>query len=130
MIMAEKSGCTILLTDDDNNYLQAVAQLLKMAGHEVRTANSGDAALVILAGGADDIDIALLDIRMPGMDGIETLGAIRERHPSIPVIMLTGEDAIDLVVSAMKKGAANYIPKTAAGTELLAAVQTALDERG
>lgn len=126
--MANTSGCTILLTDDDNNYLAAVSQLLERSGHEVITAQSGEKALEQLSGSADEVDLVLLDIRMPGMDGIETLGQIRERHPRTPVIMLTGEDAIDLVVSAMRAGASNYIPKTAGGTELLAAVRTVLEE--
>ena len=127
--MANTSGCTVLLTDDDNNYLAAVSQLLERAGHSVVTAQSGERALEYLSGGGEEIDLVLLDIRMPGMDGIQTLGQIRERHPSTPVIMLTGEDAIDLVVNAMRAGASNYIPKTAGGTELLTAVRTVLEER-
>ena len=127
--MAHTSGCTVLLTDDDNNYLSAVSQLLERAGHSVKKANSGEKALELLSAEADEVDLALLDIRMPGMDGIETLQQLRQRHPAIPVIMLTGEDAIDLVVSAMKAGATNYVPKTAGGTELLTAVRTALEEK-
>ena len=127
--MAKSSGCTILLTDDDNNYLAAVSELLGRAGHAVVPAQSGEKALEVLAAQDNGVDLALLDIRMPGMDGIETLGAITRKYPGMPVIMLTGEDAIDLVVKAMKAGARNYIPKSAGGTELLAAVKTALEER-
>ncbi|MCB0710907.1 MAG: sigma-54-dependent Fis family transcriptional regulator [Ignavibacteriae bacterium] len=127
--MSRQNGSTILLTDDDKTYLDAVSELLGRAGHDVVSANSGEKALEILSGNGFDIDLALLDIRMPGMDGIETLGKISERHPTLPVIMLTGEDAIDLVVRAMKAGAKNYISKSAGGTELLAAVKTALEER-
>ena len=128
-IMADSSGCTVLLTDDDKNYLAAVSQLLELAGYTVKQANSGEQALEVLARESEEIDIALLDIRMPGINGIETLEQVRGRHPSLPVIMLTGEDAIDLVVSAMKAGAVNYVPKTSGGTELLAAVKTALEEK-
>lgn len=127
--MANTNGSTILLTDDDRNFLEAVAELLSRAGHTVLSANSGEEALSLLAKKADDVDLALLDIRMPGMDGIETLGKISEHHPSVPVIMLTGEDAIDLVVKAMKAGATNYIPKSSGGSELLTAVETVLEER-
>lgn len=127
--MTSNSGNTILLTDDDKNFLDAVAELLSRAGHSVLTASSGEEALGTLAQNGPNIDLALLDIRMPGMDGLETLGKITEHHPSIPVIMLTGEDAIDLVVRAMKSGAANYIPKSSGGSELLAAVETVLEER-
>ena len=127
--MSKQNGSTILLTDDDRAYLDAVSELLGRAGHNVISANSGERALEILAKNGVKIDLALLDIRMPGMDGIETLGQISDQHPSIPVIMLTGEDAIDLVVRAMKAGATNYISKSSGGTELLTAVQTALDER-
>ena len=128
-VMSRQNGSTILLTDDDRTYLEAVSELLGRAGHDVIAANSGEKALEILAANKSDVDLALLDIRMPGMDGIETLGKIAERHPTVPVIMLTGEDSIDLVVKAMKAGAANYISKSAGGTELLAAVKTALEER-
>ena len=127
--MSRENGSTILLTDDDRTFLDAVSELLGRAGHDVISANSGEKALEILAKNGSDVDLALLDIRMPGMNGIETLGQIAERHPSIPVIMLTGEDAIDLIVRAMKAGATNYISKSAGGTELLTAVSTALEER-
>lgn len=126
--MAKTTSSTILLTDDDRNFLEAVSELLHRAGHTVVSAGSGEEALKVLAQGGADIDLALLDIRMPGMDGIETLSRIAEHHPSVPVIMLTGEDAIDLVVRAMKSGATNYIPKSAGGNELLAAVKAALEE--
>lgn len=127
--MTKNSGNTILLTDDDKNFLDAVAELLSRAGHNVLTAGSGEEALGKLASNGQEVDLALLDIRMPGMDGIETLGKITEHHPAIPVIMLTGEDAIDLVVRAMKAGAANYIPKSSGGNELLTAVETVLEEK-
>lgn len=126
--MAKNSSSTILLTDDDRNFLEAVSELLHRAGHTVVAAGSGEEALKILAQRGTGIDLALLDIRMPGMDGLETLGKIAEHHPAIPVIMLTGEDAIDLVVRAMKTGATNYIPKSSGGSELLAAVKAALEE--
>lgn len=126
--MAKNSSSTILLTDDDRNFLEAISELLQRAGHTVVAAGSGEEALKLLAQKGPKINLALLDIRMPGMDGIETLSRITEHHPSIPVIMLTGEDAIDLVVRAMKTGATNYIPKSSGGSELLAAVKAALEE--
>ncbi len=127
--MSRENGSTILLTDDDKTFLDAVSELLGRYGHDVIPANSGEKALEILAKNGSKVDLALLDIRMPGMNGMETLGQIAERHPSIPVIMLTGEDTINLVVQAMKAGAKNYISKSAGGAELLTAVSTALEER-
>ena len=112
----------ILLIDDDRPFLEAIAELLRRAGYRTMTAGSGAEGLDVLRREASTIDMVLLDVRMPVMDGIETLEQIVRFHPTLPVIMLTGENAIDLVVRAVKTGAANYIYKGAPSGELLAAI--------
>lgn len=112
----------ILLIDDDRPFLDAIAELFRRAGYRTSTANSGQEGLDVLKREAAGIDMVLLDVRMPVMDGIETLEQIVRFHPSMPVIMLTGENAIDLVVRAVRSGASNYIYKGAPSGELLAAV--------
>jgi len=119
---------TVLIVDDDGSYRNSVAELLRRVGYHVLQASGGAEALATLAEHASSIDLALLDIRMPGMDGLETLGRIIRSYPSVPAIMLTGENAIDNVVQAMKTGATNYISKSSSGAELLAAVEQALRE--
>jgi DNA-binding NtrC family response regulator len=118
----------ILLIDDDRNFLDAISELLTRAGYRTMTARSGEEGLETLGAESGTISLVLLDIRMPGMSGHETLEKIVRFHSRIPVIMLTGENAIDLVVRAMKLGATNYIYKGAGGSELLAAVQAALEQ--
>ena len=114
----------ILLIDDDRPFLDAIAELLRRAGYRTMTANSGQEGLDVLKRDAGRVDMILLDVRMPVMDGIETLEQIVRFYPTMPVIMLTGENAIDLVVRAVKTGASNYIYKGAPSGELLTAIST------
>jgi len=117
----------ILLIDDDRNFLDTVAELLRRTGYDVMTAEGGGRGLELLGSEASSIALVLLDMRMPGMDGLEVLERIVRFHPSIPVIMLTGENSIDLVVRAMKAGATNYIYKGSSPYELLTAVKPAVE---
>ncbi len=122
-----QSGPPVLIVDDDRSFLETVAELLRHAGYTPRTAFGGEEGLATLTREADDIALVLLDMRMPGMDGLEVLARIVRSHPLIPVIMLTGENAIDLVVQAMKGGAFNYVYKGSSASDLLAAVSGALE---
>lgn len=117
----------ILLIDDDRSFLDTVAELLRRAGYSILTAEGGIRGLEVLGSEAASIGLVLLDMRMPGMDGEEVLERIVRFHPTIPVIMLTGENAIDLVVRAMKSGATNYIYKGSSPHELLTAVKAVFD---
>lgn len=119
---------TILLIDDDRSFLDTIAELLGRAGHSILRAQSAEEGLSVLAKSSPLPDLVLLDIRMPGMSGQEALEHIVRHHPSLPVIMLTGENAVELIVRAMKAGATNYIYKGAGGYELLTAVSTALEQ--
>ncbi len=119
----------ILMIDDDRSFLDAISELLTRAGYRTITARSGEEGIATLGAEAASISLVLLDIRMPGMSGHETLEKIVRFHSTIPVIMLTGENAIELIVRAMKIGATNYIYKGSGGSELLAAVQAALKPR-
>src|SRR5690606_14296946 len=101
--------------------------LLRRTGYDVMTAEGGGRGLELLGSEASSIALVLLDMRMPGMDGLEVLERIVRFHPSIPVIMLTGENSIDLVVRAMKAGATNYIYKGSSPYELLTAVKPAVE---
>jgi two-component system nitrogen regulation response regulator NtrX len=125
----DSSPLTVLLIDDDQNFLDTLVELLHHAGYRTVTANSGEQGLARLKEGGAIFSLVLLDVRMPGgMDGHDTLEQIVRAHPSIPVIMLTGENSIDLIVRALKTGATNYIYKGSSSNELLAAVETALKQ--
>ncbi len=118
----------ILLIDDDSAFLDAMTEQLESAGYRTMTASNGSKGLERLSEHGRDVTLALLDVRMPGISGLETLEQVVRAHPSVPVIMLTGENSIDLVVRAMKSGATNYIYKGSGREEILSAVEAALEQ--
>ncbi|EFK09903.1 response regulator receiver domain protein [delta proteobacterium NaphS2] len=113
----------VLLVDDEEDFVEMLSLRLKEAGEQVSTAYSGKACLDILA--QDHIDVVILDIRMPGMDGMETLGEIKKRFPLVEVIMLTGHGSAETAVDGMKLGAFDYLMKPADFEELTHKLQGA-----
>ncbi len=99
----------LLLVDDEEVFLSAAKTLLERKGLEVATALGGTEALQVLDG--REMDVVVLDVRMPGMDGVETLRKIKQRHPAVEVIMLTGHATVDSAVEGLKLGAFDYIMK-------------------
>jgi DNA-binding NtrC family response regulator len=106
----------VLIVDDERDFVEMFSLRLQEIGERVFTAYSGQECLDILAG--EDIDVVVLDIKMPGMDGIETLKEIKKRHPIVEVILLTGHGAIETAVSGMKLGAYDYLLKPADAKEM------------
>ena len=100
---------TILIVDDEKNYLRVLSAVLEEEGYEVLTALSGREALEIQE--TSDLDLALTDMKMPGMDGIKLLEHIKSKDPDLPVIMMTAHGTVDKAVEAMQKGAYSYILK-------------------
>ncbi|HUR38727.1 MAG TPA: sigma-54 dependent transcriptional regulator, partial [Planctomycetota bacterium] len=103
--MNDKPG--VLVVDDDESFRSLVADRLSRTGHRVAAAAGGEAALGLL----QEVDVAIVDLLMPGMDGLTLLKKIREARPEVAVIMLTGHGTIDNAVEAMKVGAADYLQK-------------------
>lgn len=99
---------TILLADDDRVVLFTLAEGLRAAGYDVLTAQEGERALALCQ--QAPIDLALLDIRMPGLDGLELARRLRE-FSAIPVLFLTAYDDLDLVRQAAESGALGYLVK-------------------
>ncbi|HSL38837.1 MAG TPA: response regulator [Desulforhopalus sp.] len=106
-----KTPSIILLVDDEADFVEMLSLRLKESGETVLTAHSGSQCLEILE--KSEIDVIILDVKMPGMDGIETLQEIKKRHPLIEVIMLTGHGTIDTAVQGMKLGAFDFLMKPA-----------------
>ena len=106
-----KTPSIILLVDDEADFVEMLSLRLKESGETVLTAHSGSQCLEILE--KSQIDVIILDVKMPGMDGIETLQAVKKRHPLIEVIMLTGHGTIDTAVQGMKLGAFDFLMKPA-----------------
>ncbi|MGD8256839.1 MAG: sigma-54 dependent transcriptional regulator [Desulfobacterales bacterium] len=100
---------TILIVDDEKNYLRVLSAVLEDEGYEILTALSGQEALEIQK--ASDLDLVLTDMKMPGMDGIKLLENIKAIDPDLPVIMMTAHGTVDKAVEAMQKGAYSYILK-------------------
>jgi len=99
----------LLIVDDDHDFRSGIARRLRRSGHDVREAENGPAALEVLRN--ETFEVALLDLAMPRMNGLELLPRLKELAPHCEVVMLTGEASIESAVSAMKQGAFDYIRK-------------------
>ena len=113
----------ILLVDDEKDFVEILGLRLKEVGEKVPPAYSGRECLDILEN--KDIDVVILDILMPGMDGISTLKEIKKRFPLVEVIMLTGHGTTESAVEGMKLGAFDYLLKPAYFGELTAKLESA-----
>ncbi|NOX80044.1 MAG: sigma-54-dependent Fis family transcriptional regulator [Deltaproteobacteria bacterium] len=119
---------TVLVVDDEPNYLVVLSELLRDAGFEVFTAQSGKEALPIVQGA--DLDVVISDIKMPGMDGIELLENIKNLNRELPVILITAYAEVEKAVEAMRLGAFNYLAKPFPNDALLASVDKAIEHYG
>ena len=100
----------LALVDDDQQFVEYLETLLRSRGYEVQSFTSGSELLQTMHSDAPP-DVVLLDVSMPGMDGLETLKAIRVAHPHVQVIMLSGRNAPSTIVDAMRQGALDYVVK-------------------
>jgi DNA-binding NtrC family response regulator len=113
----------ILIVDDEKDFVEMLSLRLEDAGHRVRAAYDGDAGVAALD--LAECDVVILDIRMPGRDGISVLKTIKGTHPVVEVILLTGHGTIDTAVEGLKSGAFDYVQKPARFEELLGKLQAA-----
>ncbi|MFW5988645.1 MAG: sigma-54-dependent transcriptional regulator [Desulfosudaceae bacterium] len=116
---------SVLVVDDEPSILQSLKGLLTDEGFAVFTAANGYEALKTME--AESPDIVLLDIWMPGIDGIETLKEIKENHPNVPVIIITGHGTIETAVNATKIGAFDFIEKPLSIDKVIVEIHKALD---
>jgi DNA-binding NtrC family response regulator len=100
----------LLLVDDETPFIETLAKRLSKRELTILTAVSGAEALQKLDS-ESSIDVVVLDVKMPGMDGIETLKAIKNIHPLVEVIMLTGHATVESAIEGMKLGALDYLMK-------------------
>lgn len=115
----------IAIVDDDEAVRRSTASLLRRAGFQSVLFESGDA---FLAADLDEIACVLLDIRMPGTDGIGVLKALGDRTEAPPVLILTGHGDVPMAVHAMKLGAQDFLEKPYGAELLITAIQRAVDE--
>jgi len=114
----------ILLVDDEIPFLETMTRRLTKREFITASASSGNEAIRLLEKN-DDVEVVVLDVKMPVMDGLETLKIIRQRFPLVEVIMLTGHATIESAIEGMKLGAFDYLMKPCDMEELLSKVREA-----
>jgi two-component system OmpR family response regulator len=117
----------VLIVDDELDFLEAIITRLQAREVEVAGAESGYQALEMLD--QQDFDVVILDIKMPGMDGHETLREIKKNKPLVEVIMLTGHASVESGIQCMQLGAFDYLMKPVGLDELLEMIRRAYDRK-
>jgi FixJ family two-component response regulator len=117
---------TVFIVDDDDSVRGSLARLMRIVGYHVVSSDSAEAFLALPP--FDGIGCLVLDIRMPGRSGLELQEALARTGSRLPIIFITGHGDIPMGVSAMKKGAADFLTKPFDQKNLLAAIGTALDK--
>jgi len=118
---------SVLAVDDEGSILEALRAIFDLEGYQLDTASDGVEAINLLQ--TKNYDVALLDVRMPRVDGIEVLKYVREHFIDLPVIMVTGVSDLKTAVECMKLGATNYLTKPYSTDELLTVVSSAMERR-
>lgn len=117
----------VLVVDDEDVFRETLAKLMRRRNLHVAGAPTGQKALDLLDQG--DFDVVVLDVKMPGLDGIETLREMKKRKPLIEVILLTGHGSMESGIEGMKLGAFDYVMKPVNMEELLNKLRQAYDRK-
>ena len=120
-------GAKILLVDDEEVFVSNMSKLLTSRGYQVATAHSGDEAIRRLE--AQSVDVIVLDLKMPGMDGLSTLKEIQKLGLFTQTLILTGHGSIDTALEAIKLGAYDYLTKPCEIDELQAKIEGAWEKK-
>ena len=117
----------ILLADDHDLVRDGITSFLKLAAPEVEVAQAKDFAEALsVVDGEGNVDLTILDLNMPGMNGLSGLTVMRQKHPEIPVVILSGSVKRSDVLNALEHGASGYLPKTLSGKSLINALRLIL----
>ena len=119
---------TVLLVDDEVPFVETMSKRLNKRNVEVLTAFDGKSALKELEA-QNSVEVVILDVKMPGMDGIDTLKEIKNRFPLIEVIMLTGHATVESAIEGMKQGAFDYLMKPCDMQQLIQKVSEAAEKK-
>jgi DNA-binding NtrC family response regulator len=120
-------GFNVLLVDDESEFLDTLVKRIKKRNVNANGVASGEEAIAFLNRQA--VDVVVLDVRMPGMDGIQALREIKQRYPLIEVIMLTGHASLEVAIEGMELGAFDYMMKPIDIDELLYKLQDAYKKK-
>jgi DNA-binding NtrC family response regulator len=121
----DTSKVNLLLADDDDGFRESVARRIRRKGYSLTEASNGNEALEILE--AQDINVAILDLMMPGKTGLEVLKKFREKYSDCEIIILTGQSSVETAVESLKAGAYDYLQKPFPLSELEILIQKAYE---
>jgi len=116
---------TILIVDDEENIRTTLSLFLRERGFAVEAADSGEAGVALLQG--REVDAVVLDLNLPGMDGIETMSQMRRLRPQVPILIITAFGSIPSAVEAMRQGSYDYVAKPFRNDDLLMRLERALE---
>jgi DNA-binding NtrC family response regulator len=117
----------VLLVDDEEQFVEVLSQRLEGRGFKVDSAFNGDDAIEFVDG--HEVDVVILDVQMPGRDGIETLRELKRIKPLVEVIMLTGHATVDTAIQGMKLAAYDYLMKPTDTAELVEKINKAYQRK-
>lgn len=120
-------GFKVLVVDDEDDFRETFVKRLRMRNLDVTGVESGEKALELMDN--ELFDVAILDVKMPGIDGVETLREMKRKRPLMEVIMLTGHASVESGIDGMKVGAFDYIMKPADIDELMAKMSHAYEKK-
>jgi DNA-binding NtrC family response regulator len=121
------TGCRVLLVDDESGFLEPLLKRLRRRGISAAASNSGEEALRRIE--TEPPDVVILDVKMPGMSGLETLREIKQNRPLVEVIMLTGHASVEAAIEGMELGAFDYLMKPLELEDLLNKIQDAHEKK-
>ena len=121
--MIKKATMKLLIVDDEQEFLSLIEKRLSRRQMEVTCADNGSSALELVK--EQDFDVVIMDVRMPGMDGLEALRRMKEVKPTLPVLLLTGHASLGVAVNGMELGAFDYMLKPVAINELILKLEDA-----
>ena len=123
----EEKKIKLLIVDDEEDFLNSLAKRLGKRDFDITTATEGE--LAVKAAKKSEFDVAILDMKMPGMDGMELLRILKKKHTFLEVVILTGYGGIDSAVEATKLGAHSYLEKPYDFEKLLEVLKDAYETR-
>lgn len=121
------SNVQLLIVDDEERFLSTTTLLMEKRGIKTKSVSSGTEALRIID--ESPVDVVILDVKMPGMDGVETLKRIKQNYPLIEVIMLTGHGSVDSAVKGLRMGAFDYVMKPCDIPDLVEKIEEAYSKK-
>jgi DNA-binding NtrC family response regulator len=122
------SIANVLLVDDEVSFVETFSERLELRDFEISKAFSGEEALQVLDENKN-IEIVILDVKMPGMDGIETLTVIKRKYPLVEVMMLSGHADVTSAIDGMKQGAFDYLMKPVDMDQIISKVTEAVAKK-